>query len=819
MRSSLDGAFINEDLGAPTDMVDDMSRPLPPPITVRSGGWQRTFAPGHDVVVGRDVRADVRIPHLGVSRSHVMLRYLDGHWVAIDDKSFNGMFVGHQRVQFGRHPRRADHPRRRPRRSAADVRTRPSSSDAAIARSDPVDARSAAPSDNDVVIPDVLASSHHASLVPTPRGIRIQDAGSANGTFVNGEPVKDAVLADDDVVTIGNVDFVFTEGNLVRRTQPATKTGGLEVHDVSLTIEGNSHTAGPDFAHRPAGHADGGDRPVGLGQVHARQGRSSAPRRRRAARCRSTATTCTPSTRRCATGSAWCRRTTSCIGELTVTQALGYAAELRMPPDTSKADRQQVIAQVLDELELTPHAQTRVDKLSGGQRKRVSVALELLTGPSLLVLDEPTTGLDPALDRQVMAMLRQLADAGRVVVVVTHSLTFLDVCDQVLLLAPGGKTAFCGPHRLTSGRRWGPPTGPTSSTASAPIPTVRSSVIWPAPGRRRTRPTRSCPPSRSAPPNRRAPRVAPVLDDRTPPGAADPGRPWLRRPAGGAAVHRRSAAADRGRPRRLRYARARRPTVRAEADHRAAELRRDSVMGTTLTVRDLVGERAIFRREQADGLSASAYLAAKIAVFGAVAVMQSAILVLVVTAPKFGKPAPPGAAALGSPLLELFVGVAATCVAATMLGLAVSALAQTSDQVIVLLAVTLVTQLVLAGGFIPVTDRPLLETISWFTPARWGFAATASTADLTNLVVNRERFALAAHRVDVVLRHGDAGGVVHRLRGDRALEDPAQGGQLGPGHLGPRSDHRGQADGEDDDRDDQVDAVKPLQHAVKQAGQ
>jgi hypothetical protein len=159
------------------------------------------------------------------------------------------------------------------------------------------------------------------------------------------------------------------------------------------------------------------------------------------------------------------------------------------------------------------------------------------------------------------------------------------------------------------------------------------------------------------------------------------------------------------------------------------------LLGTTLTVRDLTGERIIFRREQAVGLSASAYLLAKIAVFGAVAVIQSAILTLVVTAPKFGKPAPSGASALGSPMLELFVAVAATCAGAMILGLAVSAVAKSSDQVIILLAATLVTQLVLAGGFIPVTNRPLLETISMFTPARWGFAATASTADLSNLAV------------------------------------------------------------------------------------
>ena len=158
------------------------------------------------------------------------------------------------------------------------------------------------------------------------------------------------------------------------------------------------------------------------------------------------------------------------------------------------------------------------------------------------------------------------------------------------------------------------------------------------------------------------------------------------------------------------------------------------LMGTTLTVPDLIGERAVFRREQAAGLSASAYLPAKTIVFSAVAVMQSAILVLIVTAPAIGKPGPSGAVVFGSPVFELFVGVAATCVVAVVLGLAVSALARTGDQVIVLLAMTLMAQLVLAGGFIPVTDRPLMEVLAWLTPGRWGFAASASTADLTNLV-------------------------------------------------------------------------------------
>lgn len=83
--------------------------------------------------------------------------------------------------------------------------------------------------------------------------------------------------------------------------------------------------------------------------------------------------------------------------------------------------------------------------LSGGRRKRVSVALELLTKPSLLFLDEPTSGLDPGMDRSVMHMLRCLADDGRTVIVVTRSVLSLDVCDRLVVLAPGGRIAYYGP--------------------------------------------------------------------------------------------------------------------------------------------------------------------------------------------------------------------------------------------------------------------------------------------------------------------------------------------------------------------------------------
>jgi len=241
-----------------------MSRPLPPTITVRFGAWQRTFAPGDDVVIGRDVRADLRLLHPAVSRAHMVLRYIDGRWAAIDNNSLNGIFVRRQRVSsvdirngetvnignpdgppliFELGPTAQPHNQTREHSDrktdvlniATAMRARWRTAPAAAPPRGTTIGRT---SDNDIVIPDMLASQHHAVLVPTAQGVQIEDAGSNNGTFVNGRPVEEAALRDTDVVTIGNVDLVFADGTLVRRTDPAARTGGLDVRDVSLTIHG-----------------------------------------------------------------------------------------------------------------------------------------------------------------------------------------------------------------------------------------------------------------------------------------------------------------------------------------------------------------------------------------------------------------------------------------------------------------------------------------------------------------------------------------------------------------------------------------------------
>jgi ABC-type multidrug transport system ATPase subunit len=131
---------------------------------------------------------------------------------------------------------------------------------------------------------------------------------------------------------------------------------------------------------------------------------------------------------------------------LTVQKELSYAAELRMPGVEEEA-RQGRVAQVLHQVGLSDRSEIRIGKLSGGQRKRVSVALELLTSPGLLILDEPTSGLDPGLEAKTMETLSQVADTGRIVLVATHAMESLEKAD-VLCVLVGGHLAFFGPPRL-----------------------------------------------------------------------------------------------------------------------------------------------------------------------------------------------------------------------------------------------------------------------------------------------------------------------------------------------------------------------------------
>ncbi|BAY41225.1 ABC transporter ATP-binding protein (plasmid) [Nostoc sp. NIES-2111] len=133
--------------------------------------------------------------------------------------------------------------------------------------------------------------------------------------------------------------------------------------------------------------------------------------------------------------------------ELTVIEALNYAAQLRLP-FASANQQQQRVEEVLEQLQLQERKKVPITRLSGGQRKRVSIGVELIGSPGLFFLDEATSGLDPGTELQIMGLLRSLSNAGSTVVLITHATKNVAIADQVVFLAKGGRLAYYGPPKM-----------------------------------------------------------------------------------------------------------------------------------------------------------------------------------------------------------------------------------------------------------------------------------------------------------------------------------------------------------------------------------
>ena len=130
--------------------------------------------------------------------------------------------------------------------------------------------------------------------------------------------------------------------------------------------------------------------------------------------------------------------------DLTLKQMLYYSAKLKMPPDTQPDEYEARIAQVIQMVAMTGHENTLVGNLSGGQRKRAGIAVELLSDPKLYFLDEPTSGLDPFTERNLMRLLKEMTKENKTIVVITHMTQNINLCDKVIILGTGGKLCFFG---------------------------------------------------------------------------------------------------------------------------------------------------------------------------------------------------------------------------------------------------------------------------------------------------------------------------------------------------------------------------------------
>ena len=136
-------------------------------------------------------------------------------------------------------------------------------------------------------------------------------------------------------------------------------------------------------------------------------------------------------------------------GSDSVYRTLMDAASLRLPSGFTKAERQARVEEVMEIFGLAPVKDNLVVKLSGGQRKRLSIAMEFISNPALFILDEPDSGLDGVMARELFQQLRQIADQGRIVIVITHTPDrVIDLFDDVIVLAKDaertGRLAYFG---------------------------------------------------------------------------------------------------------------------------------------------------------------------------------------------------------------------------------------------------------------------------------------------------------------------------------------------------------------------------------------
>jgi ABC transport system ATP-binding/permease protein len=766
--------------------VDDRTEIVtgnPPRLELRAGerSWQASV--GRNWTIGRANEADIHLDDPRVSRRHAVLQATPTGWILVNHSS-NGMFVDGQRVEsvtitsrpvtvlLGSassgealqirpvnpaaqpapaagpprprppHPPHPPPPQRpqRPRQSPAPPPAQPrrprggttvARPPSAIHTIDQLVVRIGRAPENDVVLDDLLVSRFHAILRRSDNRWELVDSNSANGTYVNGNRISSAVIGADDVVGIGHQLLHLSGDTLVEHVDTGdvsyeamnlrvvTNKGKVLLADVSFALPERCFMAvvGPSGAGKSTLLAAvTGFRPADSGTVQY-DGRdlyeNYAELRHRI---------------------GFVPQDDILHAPLTVRRALNYAAQLRFPQDVSAEERNRRIEEVLDELGLAAHADQRIDILSGGQRKRTSVALELLTKPSLLFLDEPTSGLDPGYEKSVMQTLRGLANDGRSVVVVTHNTAQLNLCDRLLILAPGGRLAYFGPPQqaltyfgcsdfadLFNLLEHDTTTNWTDRFIASPI---YESVTGPH------RVLQQAPPAAPAKPVRQQSAFAQFVT-------------LSRRYLAVIAADRQYSLTLLLLPLLLSLFAHAVPGKAGLSISKAIELRitqpsqllvlliiGGALMGCASSIRELVKERAIYQREHAIGLSRMAYLFSKLLVLTVITSLQGLILGLL------GGvlwPPPDQSLVIPWPRGEVAVAVVAVTVVSMMIGLLISATIGNTDRGMPLLVLVVMAELVLCGGMFAVKDRVVLEQLAWLSPSRWAYAMGASTVDLNDL--------------------------------------------------------------------------------------
>ncbi len=572
-----------------------------------------------------------------------------------------------------------------------------------------------------VTLPHVSISKYHAKIVREQDGFYLTDSGSTNGVIVNNRRVLGRTkLHEKDVIVITNAKLIFTSaaifyctyknGISVDASDIVIKRGSgaksfITCNHVDLSIKpgdlvaiiGGSGAGKSTVLNAMCGYLPPNNGNVYINGVNLYNNFDSLKKM-----------------------VGYVPQQDIVYDNLTLHDMLLYTAQLRLPEDTSKQEMEAAIARAIATVELTEKRDSLIRSLSGGQKKRASIAVELLSDPKLIFLDEPASGLDPGTERNLMHSLRSMADNGKTVILVTHSTLQLKMCDKIVFMGKGGNLCFYGSHDEAL-RFFGVDDIVdiyNMITDNAPFWSDRYKKSKEQPGAVRELPARS-------------------------------GKTTKNRLKQFLVLASRYAKLILNDKMRLLLLLGQAPliTMLISIVANGNQFEKQEItkslffalacaafwVGTFNSLQEICKERNILRREYMTGLSLTSYIGSKTLVIGIICFIQS-LLILGVFVALVGSP---DEGVMMAAFPELLVTTFLTAISAAATGLFVSALFKNADRVMSIVVILLLPQ-ILFSGIVFSLPEGFAEALSAIVVCRWSMEGFGTTANLNSLTTALE---------------------------------------------------------------------------------
>ena len=566
----------------------------------------------------------------------------------------------------------------------------------------------------DIVLPHISVSKCHARIVREGDSYYLIDNASSNGVIINDRRLSGKHrLHEKDIITITNSKLVFTSGAIyyccykngisvdisnIVITRGKGRKSAVTSNDVNLDVKpgelvaiiGGSGAGKSTILNCMCGYLKPTKGDVFINGINLYNNFESIKKM-----------------------IGYVPQSDIVYDNLTLYDMLLYTAKLRLPKDISAQEREAAIDRAIKLVELTDKKKSFIKRLSGGQKKRASIAVELLSDPNLLFLDEPASGLDPGTERSLMQSLREMADNGKTVILVTHSTLQLKLCDKIAFMGKGGNLCFYGSYDDAL-KFFG-----ADDIIDVYNMITENSVEWKSRynainGKKASTRTSGRNSSASFTPRLQIPTLCArylklIINDKTKTVLLVLQAPVL------AVLIFLVSHGDQ-------YSQY--ETTKGLLFSLSCSA---FWIGMLNAIQEICKERNILKRESMTGLSLTAYLMSKIIVLSVLCLIQCVLLILAFSV-LVGLP---DKGVMMNPFMELLITTFLTASSATAMGLLVSSLFTNPDRATTVAPFMLMPQILFSGLIFDLSGAT--EIISWFAVCRWSMEGYGTTADLNQI--------------------------------------------------------------------------------------